>query len=785
MNPVNGGITSIILVTYNQLEYTKLCVESIQRLTTQPYEFIVVDNGSTDGTVEWVKSLGLRVESEEPEMDGDRLSVIGPARVTVIANVENRGFPAAANQGIRAARGQHILLLNNDTILTHGWLSRLLRALRSDPGLGMVGPVSNFVSGSQQIEVPYGWEVGSPEWMSASASEFVAKWGSTVHEFARAWGEANDGRMIDVDRLVGFCLLMNREVVDKIGLLDERFGIGNFEDDDLCRRAREAGFRLAIAADSFVHHFGGRTFLGAKVDHGTLMRRNEQLYREKWKNSRESRAAGREPEEGGQSSFIAAAGTQLSALNPQLSLCMIARDNERTIAAALEGIRPHVDEMIVVDTGSTDRTAEIAAGIGARVFHFPWCDDFSAARNESIRHALGQWVFWMDTDDIIDADNARKIPELVSREIPPTVLGFLMKVRCPSVGENGDGGFVEVDQVKLFRNLPHLRFELRIHEQILMSIRRAGGTTAWTDIFVVHANADTSPEGRAKKLERDLRILQLDHQEHPDHPFVLFNMGMTYAEAGRHEEAIGFLWQSIGRSGDDDSHLRKAFAFLVSNYRHVGRHLTAWETCLKGLKQFPDDPELRFRQATMLGDFANLPDAARAFEDLLMLQNGRHLSSVDRAIQGYRARQNLAAVYTDMGEFAKAEEQWRRVVEEVPNDRAFRERHCRLLFEHFAPSVAEPAFRELIARNPQNAAALHNLGSILYKLGRFDEGTAVYRQSLELRPDCASTYLHLGYALREAGKLDDAVATWEKCLTIEPGNSIATEELDRIQQKKE
>lgn len=228
--------------------------------------------------------------------------------------------------------------------MTDGWLTRLLQALRSDPKLGMVGPVSNFVSGPQQIDVPYGPAIGSPEWMSGSTTEFIARWGSAVHEFARSWGEANDGRIVTVDRLVGFCLLVRHDVIDRIGLLDERFGIGNFEDDDYCRRAREVGFKLAIATDSFVHHFGGRTFLGAKVDHGALMKRNERIYREKWNKSGESRVESREPEEG-QSSSIAAAGPQLSALNPQLSLCMIARDNEKPIGAALGIIRQYVDDV--------------------------------------------------------------------------------------------------------------------------------------------------------------------------------------------------------------------------------------------------------------------------------------------------------------------------------------------------------------------------------------------------------------------------------------------------------
>jgi glycosyltransferase involved in cell wall biosynthesis len=348
---------------------------------------------------------------------------------------------------------------------------------------------------------------------------------------------------------------------------------------------------------------------------------------------------------------------------------MIARDNERTIGAALESIRPWVDEMVVVDTGSTDRTAEIAAELGARVFHFPWCDDFSAARNESIRHALGHWVFCMDTDDTIDPENGRKFQELVrhiARDPPAGVMGFLMKVRCPSAGRNGDQGAIEVDQVKLFRNLPEIRFEGRIHEQVLMPIRRAGGTVAWTDIFVVHSGSDQSPEGRAKKIERDLRILDLEYKERPDHPFTLFNLGMTYAEAGEHEKAIGFLWQSVGRAGEEDSHLRKVYALLMSSYRQLHREVTAWETCFKGLKQFADDLELRFQQAAMHYAFGRRPEAARAYEELRALEISRHLSSVDRGLQGYRSGHNLAVIYMELGELAKAECLWRQVIEKLP-----------------------------------------------------------------------------------------------------------------------
>src|SRR5436309_6510407 len=94
---------------------------------------------------------------------------------------------------------------------------------------------------------------------------------------------------------------------------------------------------------------------------------------------------------------------------PRVSLCMIVRNEEKNLRDALTPVAPVVDEMVVVDTGSTDGTRQVAAGLGARVFEFAWCDDFAAARNESLRCATGDWAFWLDADDRLDADNLQKL----------------------------------------------------------------------------------------------------------------------------------------------------------------------------------------------------------------------------------------------------------------------------------------------------------------------------------------------------------------------------------------
>ena len=151
--------------------------------------------------------------------------------------------------------------------MTTGWLFRLLRALHSDPAIGLVGPCSNFVSGPQQVETRY---------------DSLAD----LDGFAWDWGGAHEGQRVDVNRLVGFCLLIKREVADAIGPLDEQFGIGCFEDDDYCLRAIQAGYRAVIARDAFIHHFGDRTFVGSGADFGAILRENGERFRAKWAGRR-------------------------------------------------------------------------------------------------------------------------------------------------------------------------------------------------------------------------------------------------------------------------------------------------------------------------------------------------------------------------------------------------------------------------------------------------------------------------------------------------------------------
>ena len=257
-SPDAADLASLIILCCNQLDYTRLCLESVLRHTHVPYELVLVDNGSTDGTPTFLENLR---------------SCPGPARVEVIRNATNRGFPAGCNQALAQARGRYLVFLNNDTVVTEGWLEGLLAWLPRDrPEVGLVGPTTNLSGNEQEIPVAYNDLTGLMGFAQRRRQEFA-------------------GRGSEVSKLSGFCLVARREVLERIGGLDERFGLGFCDDVDWCRRARGAGFQLILAQDVFVHHFGGRTFIDLQVDRLQQLNHNRELFQEKWAVERGAAAA--------------------------------------------------------------------------------------------------------------------------------------------------------------------------------------------------------------------------------------------------------------------------------------------------------------------------------------------------------------------------------------------------------------------------------------------------------------------------------------------------------------
>lgn len=240
-------LASIIMLTYNALDYSKQCVDSIQKSTRYPYELIFVDNASSDGTVTYLTELIQRNPNYH-----------------LIKNDSNRGFAAGNNQGMEIAKGDYLLLLNNDVLVPIGWLEGLVACAEMDPNIGLVGPLTNWISGWQMvIDVPY-----------TETKDFTG--------YANKIAETQANRYTPRRRIAGFAMLIKRALYETIGGLDEQFGSGNYEDDDYCLRARNEGFKIMVAEDVYIHHFGSKTFQENNIDYSRSIMKNKALFRQKW-----------------------------------------------------------------------------------------------------------------------------------------------------------------------------------------------------------------------------------------------------------------------------------------------------------------------------------------------------------------------------------------------------------------------------------------------------------------------------------------------------------------------
>ena len=248
IDAISDPRVSVVVVTYNNLEYTQACLSSLERHSAYPaMEIIVVDNASGDGTQAFLQDWVLQ----------------GSNRKIILSPV-NTGFAAGNNLGLMAAEGEYLVMLNNDTYVTPGWVRTLIGHLRRDPGIGLVGPVTNNIGNEAKIEIGYHDMPG----MIVAAGDYTRR---------------HPGGEITMRTVAFFCVAMHRDTFEAIGPLDEAFGTGFFEDDDYCRRAEANGLRAVCAEDVFVHHHLSASFNKLKQEHRKeLFERNKAIYEAKW-----------------------------------------------------------------------------------------------------------------------------------------------------------------------------------------------------------------------------------------------------------------------------------------------------------------------------------------------------------------------------------------------------------------------------------------------------------------------------------------------------------------------
>ena len=374
---------------------------------------------------------------------------------------------------------------------------------------------------------------------------------------------------------------------------------------------------------------------------------------------------------------------------PTLSLCLIVRDAQGPLAAALASVAPFVEEMVVVDTGSRDGSRAVAARHGARVLEFPWCDDFAAARNCSLQHARGDWIFWMDADDVLPPASGQRLRQAVAKT-PQRDAAFWVTVEEVVPARQGyPGRIMGHAHVKLFPNHPQIRFRYRIHEQITPSLKELGIPVRPSGAVVRHAHADRSPAGERARAERNLRLAQLDLVERPDDPFVWLSVGMSYLYAPQGlARAEAYLRQAAEGLADGSPTQLNALLYLGQALARAGRPDEEEAVYRQALVQFPDDGSLLFRLGYLCERSGRLNEAAEHYQRVLQRGKGR-LTVVHPRDLAVQAALRLGQLYVRGGRVRDAERLWLAAARRYPQAVALR-RALLALYTRFPTLVVQP-----------------------------------------------------------------------------------------------
>ncbi|MDY0039123.1 MAG: glycosyltransferase, partial [Desulforhabdus sp.] len=408
---------------------------------------------------------------------------------------------------------------------------------------------------------------------------------------------------------------------------------------------------------------------------------------------------------------------------------MIVKNEEQRLADCLVSAKEDVDEIVIVDTGSTDGTVEIAASCGAQVFHFPWRDDFAAARNESLRHATGDWVLWLDADEKLNPCGVANCLRVAARN--PQVDAYLVPIR--NFFDNVAAG--DHHATRFFKRYPEIAFSGKVHESVEAFLTKVGAVNGYAQFVIDHFGYSLDSELMRQKLERNLQLLRKEVESDPKDAFKLYYLGMTLLSLGAEEEGFSFLTKAS-----------------------KGKNLT---------------PNL----AALIQNRITIKHQARAEHDAAIAGAKRSLRVVPRQ---NTARMHLGTAYYNQKKFAEALPHLKSVYDFISSPPELRLTEisqeqmvdraqilkalavCRVQTGQSA--LAIPLLQDCLRMAPNDSEGLSFLGLAYVNCGNYSDGLLHLEQALSLGAPKQPIRVALAYALLRTGDLRrcrQEVGDWE------------------------
>jgi tetratricopeptide (TPR) repeat protein len=437
----------------------------------------------------------------------------------------------------------------------------------------------------------------------------------------------------------------------------------------------------------------------------------------------------------------------------RLSLCMIMRDEEEHLARCLSSVQGVVDEIVIVDTGSVDRSVEIAESFGARVLHEEWRGDFAAPRNTSIDAATGDWILVLDADEeLVDGVRLR---ELLHEE---GIEGYCLR-EVNFIGEERGIESVVNSAFRVFRNRPAYRYSGALHEQIMGTVDPEGGACTRFVGIEIHHYGYLEPTSRAKeKTDRNMAIVMEEVARRPTDSFTLFNAGVEFQRVGRFEEALDYFRASF-------THLTSLKAYyaslllrnIVASLNSLERWDEALDVLADALQAYPDFTDLHYLQGQIHSSRREYRAAVKSFRRAIDLgDHGGDRYLAQAGMGSFYSWHALGVLHEMMGDTAEAVRCQRNAIRSANGHYAAPVmRLTRLLLAGDPPREVREYMTRIIG-STNRADSLVAVAQVLLSEGHPEHSLAVLSEARELSPDDAAIRLAMADALIRLGDLPGA-----------------------------
>ncbi len=449
--------------------------------------------------------------------------------------------------------------------------------------------------------------------------------------------------------------------------------------------------------------------------------------------------------------------------HPTLSLCLIVKDEERFIEECLKSVDGVATEMIVVDTGSTDHTTDIARALGAEVHSFKWNNSFSDAKNFAIGKATGEWILVLDADERLDRGAINTVLKAINSDADAFELLFY---NYSSDGPNADYGTHRT--CRLFRNRPEFRYAGRVHEAIVPSVKAAGGRVEKLEAIVHHYGYKPEIVKERGKHERYITLLEADLADKPDDARCLYNLGQTCSAAGETEKAI----ECLSRAAEivdpkEEFYASAVYHTYAACLCKLGALNQTIAICERADGLGIRHPQLSFVRGVTLARQRRFTEAVVHFQTAIKMgQSGSYVG--DASTWGYKAYAAIALAYVALTDYRHADGYAAKAVEMKPDDMESQELLARV-FNHTRGSQAYEKHLlkvQLTMSNNPNIAVI--LGQYYLGQERYAEARKQFERVIELGGDSADIRSKLGQCFVAQGKLVVAEDHFRQALKFDP-----------------